>query len=421
MTIALTALTTLPQDHEKGTRRGLTSVCSAHPLVIEAALIEAAEIGQIACIEATCNQVNQDGGYTGMTPEDFRNFVMGIAVRLGFPSDRIVLGGDHLGPNPWRKGPASVAMEKAICMTRAYAAAGFAKIHLDASMPCRDDPVPLDVGTMAQRAALLAQAAEDGARQSGHPSPVYIIGTEVPVPGGAAEHLNSLTLTAPLDAAETIAIHIRAFSDNGLESAVSRIIGLVVQPGVEFGQDNVIAYAPEAAQDLVDARAALGCVFEAHSTDYQSASALRSLVQGGFGILKVGPGLTFALREALYALDLIAAEVCPGYLAQTLPRAMEAMMRDDPGDWQPYCHGSMNEQRLQRHFGYSDRIRYYWSRPQAMEAVSSLLAALDGVTIPDPVLSQYLPRLVGTKARPRELLISAIRLALKPYSVACSA
>ncbi len=47
-------------------------------------------------------------------------------------------------------------------------------------------------------------------------------------------------------------------------------------------------------------------VFEAHSTDYQGESALAALVQDGFPILEVGPELTFVLREALCALDLIA-------------------------------------------------------------------------------------------------------------------
>ena len=61
-------------------------------------------------IEATCNQVNQDGGYTGMTPADFRRFVEGIAARTGFPADRLMLGGDHLGPNPWKSLPADQAM-----------------------------------------------------------------------------------------------------------------------------------------------------------------------------------------------------------------------------------------------------------------------------------------------------------------------
>ena len=420
MTPALAALASLPSAHDAGRHPGLTSVCSAHPVVIRAALAESAETASVACIEATCNQVNQDGGYTGMTPADFRAFVLRIAAAQGFRADRILFGGDHLGPNPWRKGPAATAMAKAITMTHAYAAAGFGKIHLDASMSCADDPLPLDADTMAARAALLAQAAEAGARLGGHPAPLYIIGTEVPVPGGAAEHLDNLIVTAPADAAETLALHRRAFAALGLDKAFARVVALVVQPGVEFGQDNVIAFAPQGAAALVRARKSWGgVVFEAHSTDYQTAQALAALVQGGFAILKVGPGLTFALREALYGLDLIAAEIVTGYAPQTLPRVMEGVMQAHPGDWAAYCHGSATGQRLQRHFGYSDRIRYYWTRPPAQTAVAALFAALEGQRIPETLISQYLPRLTTAQPKAAALALAAVRLALAPYSAAC--
>lgn len=420
MTPALAALARLPALHATQARPGLTSVCSAHPLVIQAALAEAAATDAVACIEATCNQVNQTGGYTGMTPTDFRAFVLRIAAATGFAADRILFGGDHLGPNPWRRGPAAAAMAKAIAMTHGYAAAGFAKIHLDASMSCADDPVPLPAATMASRAAQLAQAAEQGAQSTGQPAPHYIIGTEVPVPGGAAEHLETLIVTAPTDAAETLALHARAFAALGLDAAFARVVALVVQPGVEFGQENVIAFEPEGAAALSRARASLGpVVFEAHSTDYQTPAALRALVQGGFAILKVGPGLTFALREALYGLDLIAGECVPDYASQSLPRAMEALMLADPGDWAAYCHGSANDQRLQRHFGYSDRIRYYWNRPQAQIAVNGLFAAFDGQRIPETLIRQYLPHLKEADTTAPALAEAAIRLALAPYSAAC--
>ena len=60
-------------------------------------------------IEATSNQVDQFGGYTGMRPADFRELVFSIADQQGFPRDRIVLGGDHLGPNRWQEQPAEEA------------------------------------------------------------------------------------------------------------------------------------------------------------------------------------------------------------------------------------------------------------------------------------------------------------------------
>ncbi len=417
---ALDFLLSLPALHTNGTPKGITSICSAHPTVIEAALTEAAATNQIALIEATCNQVNQDGGYTGMTPAAFRAFVLKIAARLNFAPDKILFGGDHLGPNPWRALPAEQAMAKAITMTHDYAAAGFAKLHLDASMSCAGDPTPLSNQTIATRAARLAHAAELGAQSQNLPPPAYIIGTEVPVPGGATHALTTLDISNPKDAAETLALHETAFQNLNL-TAFARVIALVVQPGVEFGHTDIIPYAPDLARALKTQRPRT-ILYEAHSTDYQSTKALTHLVQDGFAILKVGPGLTFALREALYALDLIAAELTD-YPAQSLPKTMEAVMQAHPADWRAYYHGSQREQHLMRHFSYSDRIRYYWNRPQAQAATTRLFESLKDTKIPAPLLSQYLPNLTNPEAcaepTAHALTIAAIRAALAPYSKAC--
>ena len=112
-------LADLPRRYARGERAGITSVCSAHPVVIEAALRLGAEDGSPVLIEATCNQVNQDGGYTGMTPADFRTSVDALADRVGFPRDRLILGGDHLGPNPWKNLPAGDARARARAMIEA--------------------------------------------------------------------------------------------------------------------------------------------------------------------------------------------------------------------------------------------------------------------------------------------------------------
>src|SRR3954452_19404065 len=107
------AILELVARHKAGERCGIFSVCSAHPLVIEAAFRHAQRCGtSFALIEATSNQVNQDGGYTGMTPADFRDLVHGIADRVDLPIERILLGGDHLGPNAWQTLPAKEAMER---------------------------------------------------------------------------------------------------------------------------------------------------------------------------------------------------------------------------------------------------------------------------------------------------------------------
>ncbi|WP_129142057.1 D-tagatose-bisphosphate aldolase, class II, non-catalytic subunit [Modicisalibacter coralii] len=404
---------------------GIPSVCSAHPLVLEAAMRATLTTRLPLLIEATCNQVNQDGGYTGMTPADFRAMVVGIAERASFPLERLILGGDHLGPNPWKALDAEAAMGKAETMIRAYAAAGFTKLHLDCSMGCAGEPIALDDAETAARAARLAKAAEEASPDPDQ-APVYIIGTEVPVPGGALEAIEGLEVTRPAAVRETVAVHRRAFREAGLEDAFERVIAAVVQPGVEFGNHNVIVYDSSEASALSRTLDDLpGLVFEAHSTDYQPPSALAALVEDGFAILKVGPGLTFALREALYGLDMIATELYPESGRHSLRDTMEAVMLSSPDNWRKYYEGSAQEQALLRHFSYSDRIRYYWPEPQAKAAVEALLQQLDGVDIPEPLIAQYLGGLLKkvrnevVAPRARDLLFAAIEDVMTDYIEAC--
>lgn len=404
--------------------RGITSVCSAHPLVIEAALLSAARDGSALLIEATCNQVNQDGGYTGMTPADFRRFVESCAARVAFPAERIILGGDHLGPNPWRQLPAEEAMAQAEAMIVAYVEAGFEKLHLDTSMGCAGEPAALNDERTAERAARLAKVAEQTAARIGSTPPVYVIGTEVPPPGGATHALDGIEVTRPEAARKTMAVHEAAFRAAGVEPALERVIAIVVQPGVEFGNANVVLYQPEKATGLIQVLDDLpGLLFEAHSTDYQPTAELAGLLDGGFAILKVGPGLTFALREALYGLDAIRGVLGGSNETESLSALLEARMLAMPHHWSGHYGGSSEAQRLQRHFSYSDRIRYYWPDPAVAGAVDRLFSDLPAA-IPETLISQYLARLypevlAGRVApSPRDLCLAAIDSALLPYSQA---
>jgi D-tagatose-1,6-bisphosphate aldolase subunit GatZ/KbaZ len=408
--------------------KGIPSICSAHPMVIEASMLHALKQDAHLLVEATCNQVNQDGGYTGMTPADFRAFVEKIAEKTGFPLEKLILGGDHLGPNPWKSLPAEEAMAKACTMIEAYARAGFTKLHLDTSMGCAGEPVALPDALTSERAARLAAVAEAALQDADSVKPVYIIGTEVPIPGGAMEELDELEVTKPDAARETIAIHRKAFEAAGVSEAYLRVVGAVVQPGVEFGNENVIPYAPEKAEALSATLSDLpGMVFEAHSTDYQTREMLRQLVLDGFAILKVGPGLTFALREAFYGLDQIAEFLFPGKRQETLIATVERVLTADPKNWDKYYHGSEEEKHIQRHFSYSDRIRYYWPQPDIEAAVRSLFELLADMEIPETMISQYLAglypsvrdRVVEPKAV--NLALAAVDRVLEDYFEACRA
>ena len=100
----------------EGIRCGIPSYCSANELVIEIALRRAKERNIPVLIEATANQVNQFGGYTGMKPADFYQMVLKMASDIGLPENMMILAGDHLGPLTWQKLPESEAMENSVTM-----------------------------------------------------------------------------------------------------------------------------------------------------------------------------------------------------------------------------------------------------------------------------------------------------------------
>ena len=417
------ALLDLVRRHRRGEAIGIYSVCSAHALALRAALEHARATGGHALIEATSNQVNQEGGYTGLRPAQFRDLVLGLADESGLPRERVLLGGDHLGPNTWQSLPAGEALGRASVMVDEYVRAGYRKIHLDCSMSCAGDPPVLADEIVAERTAALCARAEEAWRHSGAEPPVYVVGTEVPVPGGAQEDLGELAVTEPRAALATVAAHRAAFATRGLEDAWDRVIGLVVQPGVEFDHDRVIEYRPEKARHLSRCLADVpNLVFEAHSTDYQSEAALRALVRDHFAILKVGPAVTFALREAVWALDCIEREWHGESRSANVRATILEVMRADSRHWRKYYHDSGQALDLQLQYSLSDRIRYYWPHPAVAAALARVRAAFESDSPPLALLSQYLPAAhaavrAGTiPLRMTELVIHHIRQVLSQYS-----
>ena len=410
--------------HKRHGCGGIVSVCSAHPAVIRAAEELAREYGATLLLESTSNQVDQFGGYTGLTPAQFIAQVKALLSADANP----VFGGDHLGPNRWQHLPSDEAMKNSEELIRHYVQAGYEKIHLDCSMSCAGDPVPLPDATVAERAARLCRIAEDTrAVMPGAVPLVYIIGTEVPVPGGAKEALDGVTPTTPDAARTTYAVHKDTFAAHGLGDDVwARVVALVVQPGVEFDHHGVEDYRPERATALsAVANDFPHAVFEAHSTDYQTPQAFKALVRDHFAILKVGPALTFAYREALFGLCQIAIEL--GLETDTdLIGEADIVMREDPADWQKYYHGDRREQRLLRAYSLSDRIRYYWTKPRLAKSVQELLDVLGTREIPLGVAHQYLPlgaeacRARGEKITADNLINNTIKAALAPYYAACA-
>ncbi len=429
-------LVELIKRHKRTGVGGIYSACSAHPMVLKAVMGQARADQSLVCIEATSNQVDQFGGYTGMKPADFSQFVAHLAKEVKLPLDHIILGGDHLGPNAWRGESSGSAMAKAQDLVRAYVMAGFTKIHLDASMPCADDKAGgkefLPDEVVAQRAAQLCAVCEETARtlKGKRSLPVYVVGTEVPRPGGALDNAEALHATSPQDARRTIAITKTSFDKLGLQEAWKRVVALVVQPGVEFSDSTVTNYERRKASRLsrlIEKDPQL--VYEAHSTDYQTQQHLTEMVQDHFSILKVGPELTFVLREALFALAEVEEEMLAvAGIAEPsrLREALEMTMCEKPGNWNKHYHGTPADLAFARKYSYSDRSRYYWPEPKVAAAAQKLIANLQAHRPPLNLLSQYMPeqyrkvREGHLQNEPALLIQDRIQDVARKYAAACS-
>ena len=390
------------------------SVCSAHPLVLRAMFRTARRHGTLALVESTSNQVDQYGGYTGMMPVDFVALVQRLAEEEQFPQEQILLGGDHLGTNTWRAKPAGEAMSEACGLVNAYVKAGYRKIHLDASFVCADDKARLDDAIVAERCARMAEVCESA--WEGAP-PIYVVGTEVPTPGGTREH-EEMHVTSVEDVERTLTTFRSVFRKHHLERAWERVVGLVVQPGVEFGDGSIHDFrpVPELAEAILGHT---GMVYEAHSTDYQSPTGLRGLVEHHFMILKVGPWLTYALREGLFLLELMERELKP-FIPSRFRDTLTQVMKEDPKYWDRYYTGEPDAVEFKIAFSYSDRARYYLGRKEVVEALDRLFRNLPG-PMPETLISQYMPaqyfgvRSGRIQSTARELVVDRICDVMEHY------
>lgn len=410
---------------------GIPSYCSANELVLELALRRAKELNSPTLIEATANQVNQFGGYTGMVPSDFYQMVISMAEKIELPEHMIILAGDHLGPLTWQNLPEKEAMENSVELVYQYAKAGFTKIHLDTSMKLADDPEGiLSTETIARRGALLYKAAIKGYEElkTVKPQalrPVFIIGSEVPIPGGAEEKEDSLAVTRPEAFRDTVATYQRVFAEEGIADGMKDVIAVVVQPGVEFGDEQVFLYDHDAALDLCNALKEFPEVcFEGHSSDYQSPECLKNMVKDGIAILKVGPALTFGLREALFALSFMEKELVPEDKQARFIETLEEVMMKNPNNWKKHYHGDEKQLALARKYSFSDRARYYIGQPEVAASISQLFENLREYKIPMNMLHQYMP-LSYNKVRdgllpldPKELALDGIQMFMSDYEYA---
>lgn len=427
------ALAEVLGHQKKGRPRALYAACTANGFAIQAVFRQARQDGTPALIESTAGQVNLSGGYSGLAPNLFRRQVLQMAAGIGVAHEQVILGGDHIGPHLWHQMPAEQAMQRAAALTAACVAAGYRKIHIDPVTPCGDDPLlaggslPLDL--VCRRTAELCRVAEQAAEKAKIPPPFYVIGSDVPPPGGEDGADGPPPVTAPGRLRDFLSACRRAFESMELMPAWERVCAVVVHTGAAFSPLSVRPYSSDRLKPLTafisrDKRR----VLEAHSTDFQTEEALAAMVKDHCGILKVGPALTYALREALFALAEMERRILrvrKDVTCSRLPEVMERLMVAEPGFWKTYYQGSEQDQAYLRQHALSDRIRYYWARPEAEAARQQLFANLRRYPPPLDLVRECLPE-AGENIRagrlannPEAIVLDRIGQVARMYARAC--
>ena len=409
---------------------GIFSICSANSYVLRACMQVAKSSNIPLLIESTCNQVNQYGGYMNLKPNEYVRYIKSIAQESEFPFEKIILGGDHLGPSVWRDEPSDSAMQKSTELVRQYVRAGFKKIHLDASMSCADDLASLPTETIAEREAQLCKAAKIENDHLGREicDLCFVVGTEVPTPGGSSSDQEDIKVSSVEETEENIFYTKKAFLENGLTAEWENILAFVVQPGVEFSDNHIYPYDRKKAKDLSKLIENYdNLIYEAHSTDYQTRLCLKQMVSDHFSILKVGPALTFALREALFALNDIEIDLIDERidLLSDFKCVLDKAMILHPGFWEKYFSDDPQTQYLQRKYSLLDRSRYFLNQPEVEKSIMLLTNNLMKRNIPLSLVSQYFPDMVRKikenkiKCDPYDFIRERIKDVVDCYICAC--
>ena len=310
-------------------------------------------------------------------------------------------------------------MAKARDLVRAYVEAGFTKIHLDASMACADD------GELAEEEiADRAGDARRGGRGALRWGSAALRDRHRSAETGRRDRSSSAGLPSPSPTPcfEPTSCIAQRSSAGACQTALSRVIGIVVQPGVDFGNSQIFAFDRQKAASLSAAVADIpGAAFEAHSTDYQAPGALHDLVASHFAILKVGPELTAAYREAVVAMASIE-EWLPVSGKSGILNVIDDVMIGDPKYWRDYV-GDDARAGLDRLFGLSDRIRYYWPNAAIQKALKALCANIDGASGEVGLIAQFakLPEGRAGSGLPlsQQIVQARVGAVVAKYSAAC--
>ena len=362
---------------ETGISRTLFAACPNSLSVIKASFRAAKRNNAPIYFATTLNQVDCDGGYTGMTQSEFTKILRREAEAVHYTGPYIVAI-DHGGP--WLKDKQTQerwdterAMEGVKKSYEAALLAGYDLIHVD---PTVDIFLPkgeiIDIHVVAKRTVELIHHAETF-RKAHNIAPIsYEVGTEE-VHGGLADPTTFDTFLHDLK---------EGLAAVGLGDVWPCFI--VGKVGTDL---HTTTFDPEVAKDLTAKVRPYGSYIKGHYTDDVSNPEAYPL--SGMGAANVGPEFTMNEYDALAELE---EEETKQYEAGRIPQRsrITAVLWQkvyESGRWKKWLHGDevgkdLGEISKERQLWLvKTGCRYIWQTPEALVARQQLYDNLQYVGI----------------------------------------
>lgn len=347
--------------------KALPSFCTSNFDVIKI-IIFFCKIKKLPClIECTSNQVNQNGGYTKNTPKSFIKKIFKISKNLKFKKKNLYLGGDHLGPLPWKYNSKTIALKNSIKLIGDFLRQNYCKIHIDTSIKCRDDK-QINNKMIFNRSKEILKTPIIKKRLK---DKFLIIGSEVPLSGSG--DVNKLTVTSKEQIKGECNQFKKVLKDLKLKN---KKFGLVIEPGMKYMHSKVVVPKFKKFFEIKKISKDENFVFEAHSTDFQSQQILTKLVQNNFKFLKVGPELTLNYSKAIFFMHQIEKKFYKKKHSNIRKVILKSMI-NNPKYWKDYY-----KKKNENHFLNSklDRMRYYLHVNSVSKSINLLKKNINNIT-----------------------------------------
>jgi tagatose-1,6-bisphosphate aldolase non-catalytic subunit AgaZ/GatZ len=373
-------------EEQEGIRRTLFAACPNSLAAIRSAIRSAKRCNAPIKFAATLNQVDTDGGYTGLTQEELVKTVHQEARNINF-NGPVIVAIDHGGPwlkdlHKKEKWSYQETMEAVKHSFEKAIDAGYDMIHVDPTIDINLAPnQTIDIDVVVERTVELIEHAERYRKENDYPRIAYEVGTEE-VHGGLAD--------------VGVFNHFMEQLKQGLKQKKVDVwpVFVVGKVGTDL---HTTLFDPEMARTLTDISWSYGSVIKGHYTD--NVKNPEDYPASGMGAANIGPEFTEREYEGLMEMVRLEARYHYQGWVPKLSGMKDVLWNAviDSGRWKKWLQPGEQEEDFyanapeRQKWFIKTGCRYIWQKPDVLAARGQLFTNLSNIGVdPDAILDAHI-------------------------------